>query len=80
MLIALSKMADISRTVRVVYDIPDWYILSKEEESKLIGYLTEATCFQEARFFRFLDCSAFCVESQCFFCGDHSPPQNNESQ
>ncbi|MEW8544942.1 MAG: hypothetical protein AB2693_15560 [Candidatus Thiodiazotropha sp.] len=55
-----------------VFDIPKWYgpHMSKEEEQKLFRLIQEASCPQEARLFRKLDCSAFCVEEKCYFCGD----------
>lgn len=65
-------MADIEKIVRTVFEIPDLYQMPKGEKDKLYSYVIEATCAQEARLFRMLDCSAYCVEEQCFFCGNFS--------
>ena len=63
-------MSDIRRGILKIFDKPEWYeqLMTKEEERKLLGYVMEASCVMEARLFRLLDCSAYCVESKCFFC------------
>lgn len=66
-------MADIKITklIRKIFLLPDWYVMSEVEEEKLIRYTEEASFAEEARVFRALDCSAFCVnEELCFFCSD----------
>ena len=61
-------MADIGKSVRKIFNIPDWYIMSDTEVKRLFRYILESTCPQEARLFRFLDCSAFCTVDTCYFC------------
>lgn len=63
-------MADIATLVRRIFRIPVWYEMSDFEQEKLYKYIKEASCPQEARLYRMLDCSAFCVEEKCFFCGE----------
>ena len=63
-------MADITKIVKTVFEIPDWYLMSEREKDKLYSYVREAACVQEARLFRMLDCSAYCVEELCFLCGN----------
>ena len=64
-------MADIDRIVRIVFGIPESYEMSEFERKKLYNYVQEARSAQEARLFRILDCSAFCNEDKCYFCGEH---------
>ena len=59
-------------SVRKVFIIPDWYEISKFEMDKLYAYLLEASSAEEANWFRFLDCSAFCREELCFFCSGNA--------
>ena len=64
-------MADVvnkSYYVRLIFKIPETYVMSRFEEEKLYNYLLKATSRQEAHWFRFLDCAAFCREELCFFC------------
>ena len=68
-------MADKIKMVKSVFQIPAWYEMSEFELNKLYSYIKEATCAQEAQWYRFLDCTAFCVEDKCFFCGEHSEPR-----
>ena len=62
------KMAE--KIVKRVFNIPDWYKFSEFELEKLFNYTKEASSAEEARWFRFLDCTAFCYEDKCFFCGE----------
>lgn len=62
----VNKMADKIKIVKTVFHIPDWYEFSDFELRKLYSYIKEASCPQEARLFRILDCSAFCYEDKCF--------------
>lgn len=71
-------MADVSKIVRRVFNIPDWYVMCESEKEKLFRYIQEANCAQEARLFRILDCSAFCVEEKCFFCGGFAKQSNHQ--
>ena len=64
----LSKMADMIKLVRKIFAIPEWYPMSDSELKKLVQNITEATCPQEARLYRILDCSAYCNGKDCFFC------------
>ena len=64
-------MADVvnkSYYVRLIFQIPETYVMSRFEEKKLYNYLLKATMWQETHWFRFLDCAAFCREEFCFFC------------
>ena len=63
------------KIVKRVFSIPEWYEMSDFEMKKLISIIKEASTFQEAQWYRFLDCSAFCVEEKCFFCGEFSRQQ-----
>ena len=55
-----------------IFKIPKWYgkIMSKFEEEKLFKLIEEASCAADARLYRMLDCSAFCNERRCYFCGN----------
>ena len=57
--------------VKLVFRIPEWYILSEKEECKLRNYLNEASTH------RFLDCCAYCDGRFCYFCAayDGDVPQ-----
>ena len=63
-------MSGLRKSLLRIFDIPAWYehMMSSEEEKKLIKYVMEASCVMEARLYRILDCSAFCMEKFCFFC------------
>ena len=65
-------MADSIKAVKKVFEIPEWYEIKDVELRKLLDLIKEASCEQEARLFRMLDCSAFCDEENCYFCGDFS--------
>ena len=52
-----------------MFEIPEWYDISDVELRKLLDLVKEASC---ARLFRLLDCSTFCDEENCYFCGDFS--------
>ena len=69
----MSKMADRITFILEVFDIPKWYgkIMSKCEEEKLSKLIRESSCHADARLHRMLDCSAFCIEDKCYFCGKH---------
>ena len=41
-------MADITKIVKTVFEIPDWYLMSEREKDKLYSYVREAACVQEA--------------------------------
>lgn len=64
-------MADRVKIILKVFEIPSWYgkVMSQEEKTKLWNCIKEATCVEDARLNRVLDCSAYCVEEKCFFCG-----------
>ena len=63
----------------VCFHFPEWYRMTQTEVDKLFSYILEASCAEEARLFRKLDCSAFCRELLCYFCGKFSPPsQSND--
>ena len=63
-------MGDLIKVVRKVFEIPEWYDISDVELRK--DLIKETSCAQETRLFRMLDCSAFCDEENCYFCGDCS--------
>ena len=65
-------MADLIKVVKKVFEIPEWYEIKDVELRKLLDLIKEASCEQEARLFRMLDCSAFCDEENCYFCRDFS--------
>ena len=51
--------------------------MSKVEENRLYSYILEASSANEANWFRFLDCAAFCRGELRYFCskdaeGSHS--------
>lgn len=69
-------MADKVKRVKAVFQIPDWYEMSDFELKKLLSYVKEASSVQEARWYRFLDCTAFCYEDKCFFCGAPARPRH----
>ena len=50
------------------FQIPKWYgpSISKEEEQRLFNLIQEASYPHEARMYRILECSAFCVEEKCY--------------
>ena len=52
------------------FNIPDWYFPSKTEIARLQEYLNNTESIEEARWARFLDCSAICDEDDCFFCNE----------
>lgn len=58
----------LTRLVKMVFQIPEWYVMSKYEEDKLFKLVKEATSVAEVNWFRILDCSAFCREEFCYFC------------
>ena len=43
--------------------------MTKLEEDKLFKLIEEAYCAADARLYRIMECSAFCVESKGCFCG-----------
>ena len=51
-----------------VFVIPTTYEFSKTERERLYQYIQEASCHEEARLYRKLDCSAFCRIKYCYFC------------
>ena len=56
--------------VKLWFQIPEWYILSVEEENKLFRYIiTERENSYTARY---LDCEAMCDGTLCFFCSEVS--------
>ena len=55
-----------------VLEIPEWHEISDVETSKLVNLIKEASCEQEARLFRMLECSAYYDEEKGYFCGDFS--------
>ena len=59
---------DLRLIVRATFGISDWYMLSEQEEDKLLKYIREARNAQEAHYFRFLDCTTKCDEQFCYFC------------
>ena len=62
-------MADnIFRTeyVKLVFGIPDWYFMTKKEEDKLSAYMRMTNTHQDARMYRFLDCTTICDERLCY--------------
>ena len=61
--------------VKRVFNIPTWYKFSDSELKKLYSYVKEASSIEEAQWFRFLDCAAFCNEDKCFFCGEGARQQ-----
>ena len=65
-------MSDRLSFILKVFQIPSWYgeIISKQEKKKLWNCIMEASNAKEARLFRVLDCSAFCIEKKCYFCGE----------
>ena len=63
-------MASDIAIVRKVFQLPSWYIPSNSEVTRLASYLKSENSEDEARWARFLDCSAFCNEEDCFFCGE----------
>ena len=54
--------------VRKIFLIPDWYIISAAELSRLFSYCIEASSADQANLFRELDCSAIYDERSCYFC------------
>ena len=70
-------MVDKTSIVREVFQLPDWYLLSENEENKLFKYIESTRDSNEARLFRAMDCPAYCDEDYCFFCsaywGDIQP-------
>ncbi|MEW8547233.1 MAG: hypothetical protein AB2693_27295 [Candidatus Thiodiazotropha sp.] len=68
-------MAEKIRIVKRVFNIPEWYQISEFELEKLVGYIKEAASVQEAQWYRFLDCTTFCIEEKCFFCGEFARQQ-----
>ena len=55
-------MADrLTKNIKVIFQIPDMYVMSDYEEKKLLKILQEAKSLADARLYRMLDCSAFCV-------------------
>ena len=66
------KLASREDIVRTIFGIPRWYKMSRKEETKLFGYLLDSANVFEALMCRILDCSAFCDEDSCFFCGESS--------
>ena len=70
-------MADLIKAVKKVFEIPEWYEIKDVELRKLLDLTKEGSCEQEARLFRMLDCSAFCDEENCYFCGDFSRHSGN---
>ena len=65
-------MDKIEEIVREVFNISLTYILSKSEKKRLLAYVQEASCPEDARLYRLLDCSAFC-EDDCLmnYSGEH---------
>ena len=65
-------MAEKLSLILKAFKIPQWYgdIMCQEEKEKLWNCIKEATCAKDARFLRVLDCSAYCVEGKCYFCGE----------
>lgn len=59
----MANMADIIR----VFKLPDWYIPSVNEILRLARYIDTERSDNESRWARYLDCSAFCDENDCFF-------------
>lgn len=65
----MANMADIIR----VFKLPDWYIPSVNEILRLARYIDTERSDNESRWARYLDCSAFCDENDCFFCSGVQP-------
>ena len=59
--------------VKRVFSLPKWYIPSITETVRLFDYVLNRDSESDARIARFLDCSAFCNEDDCFFCGHVKP-------
>ena len=57
------------RIVMRVFSLPIWYMPSTSEINRLFSYILNEDSESEARLARFLDCSAFCEGTDCFFCG-----------
>ena len=55
------------RIVMRVFSLPIWYIPSTSEINRLFSYILSEDSESEARLVRFLDCSAFCEGTDCFF-------------
>lgn len=73
MLMADSKMASKLADIVRVFQLPDWYIPSMSEITRLSTYVEMESSDCEARWARYLDCAAFCNEEDCFFCGEIQP-------
>ena len=58
--------SDIS-VVKKVFHLPVWYLPSVSEIARLIIYVKNENSFDEARWARSLDYSAFCNEEHCCF-------------
>lgn len=66
-------MADrLTRAIKEIFQIPDSY-----EERKLLKLVEEAKNVKDARLYRILDCSAYCVEEFCYFCSGGKPSAKN---
>lgn len=65
-------MSDRMKIKLEVFKIPVWFarIMSKSDEQKLFSLIQKASCDANARLYRILDSSTFCVESKCYFFGD----------
>lgn len=59
--------------VKRVFDLPKWYLPSPKETTRLFEYVLNEDTEGDARLARLLDCSAFCSEHDCFFCGQIKP-------
>lgn len=66
------KFTDFHRQIlKSIFGIPKWYVLSQNEESRLIKYFDEANdSVEQANVNRILDCSTICNEDDCFFCSE----------
>ena len=55
-------MADrLTKNIKVIFQIPDTYVMSDYEEKKLLKILQEAKSLADARLYRILGCSASCI-------------------
>ena len=57
------------KIVKRVFYLPTWYTPSITETARLFAYVLKENSESEARIARFLDCSAYCNEEDCFFAG-----------
>ena len=57
--------------LRVIFRIPDYYVIHETEFKRPVDIAFQAETQSDGRWYRFLDCSAFCREIDCYFCSNY---------